>query len=195
MRQRDSVKRNIGNGISQNEPWKVTMTWRCRLVSRSGLRRRSKMAKLLKIIARVGPACVMLFLVACRTGDPATTQTREASAQPATTGQLPDWIINPPTLPPGRVGKNNCTFKFRYDIPKWDFHPDAGCWERPGPGGWTRQQFQKLHTPVFPECNNGPGDAGGIRVCRPGGEGQDSPCGGKTGPNGCARCVHNPTCH
>lgn len=188
------------------------MTWRRRLVSRSGLRRRSKMAKLLKIIPRVGPACVMLFLVACRTGDspttptreasaqPATTQTREASAQPATTrtqstGQLPDWIVNPPTLPPGRVGKNNCKFQFGVDTPKWDFHPDAGCWEHAGPDGWTRQQFQKIHHPKFPQCNGGPGDGTAIRVCRAGGMGQDSPCGQKTGPKGCANCVVNPTCH
>jgi hypothetical protein len=175
------------------------MTRRCRLVSRSGLRRRSKMAKLLKIIPRVGPACVMLFLVACRTGDSQTTQTREAIAKPATTqtqktGQLPDWIVNPPTLPPGRVGKNNCKFAFGVDVPKWDHHPDAGCWEHAGPDGWTRQQFQKLHVPKFRECNDGPGDATGIRVCRAGGAGQDSPC-GKTGPKGCAVCVPNPTCH
>jgi hypothetical protein len=81
------------------------------------------------------------------------------------------------------------------DTPKWDFHPDAGCWEHTGPDGWTRQQFQKLHVPKFHECNGGPGDATAIRVCRAGGAGQDSPCGEKTGPKGCARCVVNPTCH
>ena len=85
------------------------------------------MAKLLKIIPRVGPACVMLFLVACRTGDSQTTPAREAIAQPVTTqtqkaGELPDWIVNPPTLPPGRVGKNNCKFEFGVDTPKWDVH-------------------------------------------------------------------------
>jgi len=131
------------------------------------------MAKLLKTISRVGPACVMLFLVACRTGDSQTTRTREAMAQPATTqtektGELPAWIVNPPTLPPGRVGKNNCKFEFGVDTPKWDFHPDAGCWEHAGPDGWTRQQFQKLHVPKFHECNGGPGDATAIRVCRAG---------------------------
>jgi hypothetical protein len=184
------------------------MTWRCRLVSRSGLRRRSKMAKLLKIIPRIGPACVMLFLVACRTGDsqttqtqearahPATTQTREASAQHATTQtQLPDWIVNPPTLPPGRVGKNNCKFEFGHEGADWTVHPDAGCWEHEGPGGWTRQQFQKIHVPKLPQCNDRQADLTGIRVCRAGGKDQDSPCGGKTGPTGCAGCVANPTCH
>jgi hypothetical protein len=170
------------------------------------------MAKLLKIIPRVGAACVMLLLVACRaadspatqtrtaTGQPATTPAREVSVQPATTttpkaSQLPDWIVNPATLPPGKVGKNNCKFDFGHDVPNWNFHPDAGCWEHPGPGGWTRQQFQKLHVPKFRECNDGQGDLTGIRVCRAGGKDQDSPCGGKTGPTGCARCVANPTCH
>ena len=110
---------------------------------------------------------------------------------------LPAWIVAPATLPPGSVGKNNCTFPFGQTVPQWDFHPDAGCWERPGQDGWTRQQFQKIHIPAFPTCNNGPGDATAIRVCRAGGAGQPSPCSpdSPTGPNGCARCVINPTCH
>jgi hypothetical protein len=172
------------------------------------------MAKLLKMISRVGPACVMVFLVACSTADspatpmreasgmPAATPSREASASPATTptqqtGELPAWIVNPPTLPPGRVGKNNCKFAFGLDTPKWDVHPDAGCWEHAGPDGWTRQQFQKIHVPSMPQCGGRPGDATAIRVCRAGGAGQPSPCfiDKTTGPRGCARCVVNPECH
>src|SRR5262245_11501541 len=170
------------------------------------------MAELLKIIPTVGPAFVMLFLVACRTADSPTTLAREAIAQPAATpareaggppattqtqktGELPAWIVKPPTLPPGRVGKNNCTFEFGADKPKWDFPHEAGCWERSGPDVCTRQQFQKIHHPKFPRCDGAPGDGTAIRVCRAGGAGQASPCGGKTGPKGCARCVGNPTCH
>jgi len=104
---------------------------------------------------------------------------------------LPAWIVSPATLPLGRVGKNNCTFPFGQTVPQWDFHSDAGCWEYPGPDGWTRQQFEKIHIPAFPACSNGPGDATVIRVCRAGGAGQPSPCSldVTTGPNGCARCV------
>ena len=108
---------------------------------------------------------------------------------------LPAWIIEPATLPDGRVGKNNCTFSFpEY---QWDAHPEGGCWEHPGPDGWTRQQFQKVHIPSFPSCGGGPGDATAIRVCRAGGLGQHSPCliDPLTGPNGCAGCVINPACH
>jgi hypothetical protein len=166
------------------------------------------MANLLKIIPRVGLAFVMLFLIACRTADSQTTPTREVSAHAATTptrttdspttqtptaSQLPDWIVNPKTLPPGRVGKNNCKFDFGLDTPKWDVHPDAGCWEHAGPDGWTRQQFQRIHHPSMPQCGGGPGDGTAIRVCRKPGE--DSPCGEKTGPKGCARCVVSPKCH
>lgn len=172
------------------------------------------MVKLLNIIPRVGPACVMSFLIACSAADapktqtqqasgmPATTPAREASGMPATTptptaSQPPDWIVNPATLPPGRVGKNNCKFEFEVDTPKWDVHPEAGCWEHAGPDGWTRQQFQKIHVPKFPQCGGRPGDATAIRVCRPGGQGQPSPCliDKTTGPKGCARCVVSSTCH
>ena len=112
--------------------------------------------------------------------------------------ELPAWIVSPATLPPGRVGKNNCTFGFGDNVPLWDFHPDAGCWERSGPDGWTRQQNQNIHFESFPSaCGGGPGDATGIRVCRAGAIGQPSPCSldSTTGPSGCARCVINPVCH
>lgn len=109
---------------------------------------------------------------------------------------LPAWITEPATLPDGRVGKNNCTFPLPLDY-QWDAHPEGGCWEHPAPDGWSRQQFQKVHIPSFPSCGGGPGDATAIRVCRAGGRGQPSPCliDPLTGPNGCARCVINPTCH
>jgi hypothetical protein len=157
----------------------------------------------------------MILLVACSTGDTQAGPTAQAlQQQPNTTadgntriitttgmtpaaGVLADWIVNPATLPEGRVGKNNCTFPFGQDVPQWDLHPEASCWEHAGPDGWTRQQFQKIHIPQFPSCGGGPGDATAIRVCRLGGQGQPAPCflNPVTGPNGCARCVVNPTCH
>jgi hypothetical protein len=112
------------------------------------------------------------------------------------TSVLPAWVINPVTLPPGRAGKNNCTFPFPADY-QWDLHPEGGCWERSGPGGWTRKQFQRIHIPSFASCGGGAGDATAIQVCRAGGRGQPSPCliDPTTGPMGCARCVVNPECH
>ena len=109
---------------------------------------------------------------------------------------LPAWILEPATLPDGRVGKNNCTFAFPTDY-QWDVHPDGGCWQHNVADGWTRQQFQRMHIPAFASCGGGPGDATAIRVCRAGGAGQPSPCliDPRTGPNGCSRCVVNPTCH
>ena len=166
------------------------------------------MAKRMRVMALAGAACALLFLVACGAanapaapslqpvvgsggllvGDPVVT---------AAASGLPDWILNPATLPPGRVGKNNCTFAFGQDVPQWDFHADAGCWERPGPDGWTRNQQSRVHIPSFRACGGGPGDAEVIRVCRVGGAGQPNPCtlDPLTGPAGCARCVINPTCH
>ena len=107
------------------------------------------------------------------------------------------WILAPPDLPAGWVGKSNCTFLFGPLNARWDFHPEGGCWEHPGPDGWTRQQFQRVHVPSFASCGGGPGDATAIRVCRTGGQGQPSPCpiDALTGPTGCARCVVNPQCH
>ena len=109
---------------------------------------------------------------------------------------LPLWITEPATLPAGRVGQNNCTFLFVAGA-QWDVHPEGGCWEHPAADGWTRQQLQQIHVPAFASCGGGPGDATAIRVCRAGGAGQPSPCliDRFTGPNGCARCVINPTCH
>jgi hypothetical protein len=111
---------------------------------------------------------------------------------------LADWIVNPATLPEGRIGKNNCTtFPFPSEY-QWNLHPDGGCWEHSGPDGWTRVQFQRVHIPSgFASCGGGSGDATAIQVCRAGSRGQPSPCliDPVTGPRGCARCVVNPTCH
>lgn len=109
--------------------------------------------------------------------------------------ELPDWIVNPAVLPPGRVGTNNCTFAFGQNVPQWDFHPDAGCWEHIGPDGWTRNQQQRIHVPQLAACGGLPGDANAIRVCRA--PGLANPCSidAVTGPAGCARCVVNPVCH
>ena len=55
----------------------------------------------------------------------------EAVVEPAV---IPAWITNPEEFPVNLQGTNNCTFAFGQSVPQWDFHPDAGCWERPG---WT----------------------------------------------------------
>jgi hypothetical protein len=145
------------------------------------------MVKLLEVMSRAGAACAVLLLVGSGVADTPTAN------------ELPDWVVNPSTLPPGRVGKNNCKFPFDVEVPKWNFHPDAGCWETKGRDGWTRQQFQKIHVPNFHACGDGPGDANAIRVCRPVGEKEQPPPGcidGTTSPSsGCARCVVHPACH
>jgi hypothetical protein len=107
---------------------------------------------------------------------------------------IPSWILNPETLPPG-TSKNNCTFAFRQDVPQWDFHADAGCWERSGPDGWTRQQQYKIHVPQHNDCGGGPADVSPIRVCLAPGPANPCPINALTGPNGCAICVRSLTCH
>lgn len=161
------------------------------------------MATLLKGVPCAGAACLMMLIAGCGGEDTPTDPLVSGGVLGGLGGTqsvrgLPGWIVNPLTLPPGRVGKNNCTFGFGENVPIWDFHPDAGCWEHVGPDGWTRQQTQRIHFESFPSaCGGGPGDATGIRVCRAGVVGQPSPCSldTTTGPSGCARCVINPTCH
>jgi hypothetical protein len=110
-------------------------------------------------------------------------------------GAIASWILNPDTLPPGRMGKNNCTFAFGQVVPQWDFHPDAGCWERPGPEGWTRNQQYKIHVPQHDACGGGPADVSPIRVCLAPGLANPCPINATTGPNGCALCVRSVICH
>ena len=106
---------------------------------------------------------------------------------------IPDWVLHPQALPAGLQGQNNCTYAHEG---QWDAHPEGGCWERPGPDGWTRQQTNKNHVDSLPICGGGPGDTALLRVCRAGGEDQISPCDGNTtGPRGCALCVRVVTCH
>jgi hypothetical protein len=148
---------------------------------------------------------VLALLAGCATpGTPSSsTQQTRVGGGPLVGGSvlaqsasgLPAWIVEPPTLPSGRVGQNNCTFAFGLVVPQWDFHPDAGCWEHAGPDGWTRQQFQKIHVPSHPACGGGPGDATAIRVCQA--PGLANPCSPDqtTGSNGCAQCVVNTECH
>jgi hypothetical protein len=128
--------------------------------------------------------------------------TAGSSTQAAASSKSPKWIFSPAELPPGRIGKNNCTFAFALGGDP-NFHPQneadplrGSCWERAaGHGGFFRQQFQAVHVAAAPACGGGPGDLKGIRVCRHGGAGQQTPC-GKTGPNGCALCTPDPiTCH
>src|SRR5262252_5650305 len=118
----------------------------------------------------------LMLAAACSHKDLPTAPETTAIVQRDTI-DLPSWVASPAVLPAGQVGQNNCTFPFGQDVPQWNFHPDAGCWERPGPDGWTRQQFQKIHIPNFPSCGGGPGDGTAIRVCRAGGAGQASACG------------------
>src|ERR1041384_700055 len=140
------------------------------------------------IETRIRIACIAWLLAAC--GGDVPSLERARTAQAADT--LPDWIAYPETLPAGVQGTNNCTFAFGQDVPQWDFHPDAGCWERPGPDGWTRQQFYRIHVPRASFCKNKEGDATAIRVCR--NPGEPNPCfiNELTGPSGCAICVADP---
>jgi hypothetical protein len=125
-----------------------------------------------------------------------------------------EWIFNPPDLPPGRVGKSNCNPAFPFGPTGGDprFHPQdasdplrSSCWEKdadPDHDGWVRQQLQNVHIASAPACGGGPGDieldtsnpaAQGfgavIRLCRPGGRGQVTPCNSPTGGGGCGICT------
>ena len=170
------------------------------------------MVKLRDVFSWAGAGCVMFLLAACATGDAPGAPTSLGPSQSGATvgdhmravpltgamqvnGAIPSWILNPETLPPGRRGKNNCTFAFGQEVPQWDFHPDAGCWERPGPDGWTRNQQYKIHVPQLPNCGGGPGDVSPIRVCQVPGMANPCPINPTTGPSGCAICVRSFTCH
>ena len=145
-------------------------------------------------------ALTIQLLVACaRSEAPATpvgpyapVSTTQGLAGPPV---VPAWVTDPEALPPGLRGRNNCTFAFGQTIPQWDFHPDAGCWERPGPDGWTRQQQFKLHVPQLAACGGGAGDVSPVRVCREPDQTNPCPINPRTGPTGCALCVRNVTCH
>ena len=122
-----------------------------------------------------------------------TTTGNGQSASPKAEGGIPAWVAHPEVLPAGHQGKNNCTFG---SGGQWDAHPEGGCWEHPGPDGWTREQRNANHFESLAACGGGPGDVAQIRVCRLGGEDQISPCdGATTGPLGCAVCVNTVTCH
>ena len=161
--------------------------------------------------ARAGAACLMMLLVGCGGEDTPTDPlvnggmlsgrvgTQSVSQGASEAPLLAAWITDPESLPVGLRGQNNCTFAFGVDIPnaQWDFHPEGGCWERPGPDGWTRQQQHHVHVPQHARCGGGAGDVSPIRVCRPGGAGQPNPCleNPTTGPTGCAICVRSLACH
>jgi hypothetical protein len=162
-------------------------------------------------LSRAVALCATLLLAACtameRPVAPTPLNSSQSSAglgditrstMPAimqVAGTIPSWILNPATLPPDRMGKNNCRFQFGQNIPEWDFHPDAGCWEHAGPDGWTRQQQYKLHVPNHPDCGDGPADVSPIRVCQAPGIANPCPINPTTGPLGCAICVRSLTCH
>lgn len=111
------------------------------------------------------------------------------------TSPIPAWVLHPTNFPPGLKGTNNCTFGSVLNVPNWNFHADAGCWERPGPDGWVRQQQHKIHVPALAECNGGAGDVSPIRICKAAGLENPCPINPTTGPNGCAQCVRSFSCH
>jgi hypothetical protein len=99
----------------------------------------------MKVIVMAATGCMMVLLTACSTGDTpirptafgpsqsSATAVGESRLMPATdvmraTSVLAAWIVHPETLPPGRVGKNNCEFPFPSADYQWNFHPDGGCW-------------------------------------------------------------------
>lgn len=151
--------------------------------------------------ARYSVMVLLACLLACSSTEspitaadaPAIVQSSQAQGGPPL---LPAWITHPEELPPGLRGTNNCTFAFGQSTAIWNFHPDGGCWEHPGAGGWTRQQQYHVHVPSLAGCAGGAGDVSPIRACRAGGAGQLSPCQqSPTGPNGCAVCVPVVVCH
>jgi hypothetical protein len=168
------------------------------------------MGGLSKPLRGVCTLCVTVLFAACSildlpatptTADPTQVAARDVERALPVAGmarvnpEIPSWVLNPEDFPPGLRGKNNCTFAFGQNIPQWDFHPDAGCWERPGPDGWTRQQQYKLHVAEFASCGGGPADVSPIRVCLTPGLANPCPINPTTGPNGCALCVRSVTCH
>ena len=155
---------------------------------------------------RISIACFVALVCGVNTASvPAATETLASAAPTAVvdapggaglattfaTADLPEWVLNPATVPHGLQGQNNCTFAFGQNA-QWDFHPDGACWEHSAPDGLTRQQLHNVHFPTATFCGGGPGDSSAIRVC--GTPGAETVC-GKTGPNGCAVCVPQTSCH
>ena len=157
-------------------------------------------------ILRVGLLALLLVSSALdvslsQSKPPAVGTATEEFARVTASQKAPAWITDPASFPQGRRGKNICTFAFG-QVVDFSAHPDeAGCWEHKGPEGWVRQQISRVHVAKFSVCSGAAGDIEAIRVCHPdavggGAKQMVAPCEGKkTGPNGCATCVANPTCH
>jgi hypothetical protein len=132
-------------------------------------------------------------------------------ATPSSGTALSDWA-EPSPLPDDAIGFD-CLGTLKYENGQYIgtqgftfneqalapmIHPDAVCLQTGPVDGWYRQQFRRIHVkkgyvnPATHElfCSDvgEPCDASGTRVCTPEGEGQLSPCGTRTGPNGCAVC-------
>lgn len=153
-----------------------------------------------RTVAECSAIAVGILVVSCVPSDSPSTplepSTLSLTAQSVNEPPaIPAWITDPLVLPAGLRGRNNCTFAFGQVVPQWDFHSDAGCWERPGPDGWTRQQQYRIHVPQLALCGGGPGDVSPIRVCRAPGLANPCPINPTTGPNGCAICVRSFICH
>jgi len=74
-------------------------------------------------------------------------------------------------------------------------HPSTNCKERENPdGAGVVQDIKNMHCNATPLCAGGAGDIDVIRVCVPGGGGQQTAC-GVTGPAGCAVCTASAECY
>jgi hypothetical protein len=128
--------------------------------------------------ACMGPAPVTETSATALAGDPETA-----------------FVTHPADTPPGRIGKDNCTFAVNPRCTTT--REDYACWQHAvGHGGWFRQEVKNLYCPngvPNTPCANSPASrpfiVSVVRLCRPGGANQVAPCGGKlTGALGCAVC-------
>lgn len=118
----------------------------------------------------------------------AAAENNPTAVRNSAAADLPDWISNPATLPPGQQGRNSCTIAFPRPGIEWNAHKEGGCWQRPGPDNLVRQQLHRVHLLDQPTCDSDTADVFAIRVCHTDGRaGVETPC-GKTGPRGCAVC-------
>jgi hypothetical protein len=144
-------------------------------------------------LSRALALCAMLLLVACTAMErpvaptPLTSQSSAAlgdstrSTMPTimqVAGSIPSWNPQSRDAAAWPKGPKQLYVQFGQDIPQWDFHPDAGCWEHAGPDGWTRQVQYKLHVPHHSDCGGWTGRRFAIRCV--------------SGPGHCKPVSHQP---